>query len=110
MKAHVIENNIVTNTIVVDSLDFLPNLVEATEGGIGWSYSDGVFTAPPDTRTDAEKANEIRAERDSKLAETDWTASTDVTMTAKMTAYRQALRDVPSQTGFPTEVNWPTKP
>jgi hypothetical protein len=47
MKAHVIENGKVVNTIVVDSLDFMPNLVEATEGGIGWSYADGVFT-PPD--------------------------------------------------------------
>lgn len=52
----------------------------------------------------------VRAERDVKLAETDWTASTDVTMTAEMTAYRQALRDVPAQAGFPTEVNWPTAP
>jgi hypothetical protein len=47
MKAHVIENDKVVNTIVVDSLDIRPNLVEATEGGIGWSYADGVFT-PPD--------------------------------------------------------------
>ena len=48
MKAHVIEDGMVVNTIVVDSLDIRPNLVEATEGGIGWSYADGVF-APPDT-------------------------------------------------------------
>jgi len=107
MKAHVIKDGFVVNTIMVDSLDSIPNLVEATEGGIGWSYSDGVFTAPPDTRTDAEKANEIRAERDAKLAETDWTASTDVTMTAEMTAYRQALRDVPAQSGFPNTIDWP---
>lgn len=43
MKAHVIENGKVVNTIVVDSLDFMPNLVEATEGGIGWDYIDGKF-------------------------------------------------------------------
>lgn len=43
MKAHVIENGIVVNTIVVDSLDFMPGLIEATHGGIGWSYIDGVF-------------------------------------------------------------------
>ena len=53
---------------------------------------------------------EARLKRNLLLAETDWTASTDVTMTAEMTAYRQALRDVPAQAGFPTEVNWPTKP
>tara|TARA_R110002073_G_scaffold44371_1_gene122949 strand:- start:27 stop:359 length:333 start_codon:yes stop_codon:yes gene_type:complete len=110
MKAHVIENNVVTNTIEVDSLDFMPNLVEAAEGGVGWSYADGVFTAPADTRTDVEKADQIRAERDAKLAATDWTASTDVTMTAEMTAYRQSLRDVPAQAGFPNTINWPTEP
>tara|TARA_R110000822_G_scaffold205561_1_gene342063 strand:- start:1165 stop:1398 length:234 start_codon:yes stop_codon:yes gene_type:complete len=46
MIAHQIKDGLVVNTIVVDSLDVLPDLVEATEGGIGWSYSNGVFTAP----------------------------------------------------------------
>lgn len=107
MKAHIIENGLVTNTIEVNSLDFMPNLVEATEAGIGWSYADGVFTAPADTRTDEEKAAEIRNKRDSLLAATDWTASTDVTMTAEMAEYRQALRDVPAQAGFPNTIDWP---
>lgn len=47
MRAHQIENGVVVNTIEVESLDFMPNLIEATEGGIGWGYSNGVFTAPP---------------------------------------------------------------
>lgn len=47
MKAHVIQDGKVVNTIEVDSLDFMPGLVEATEGGIGWSYIDGKFV---DTR------------------------------------------------------------
>jgi hypothetical protein len=110
MKAHVIENNIVTNTIKVDSLDFMPNLVEATEGGIGWSYVDGVFTEPADTRTDEEIAAEVRTDRDAKLSATDWTGMSDVTMTAEMATYRQALRDIPAQTGFPNEVTWPVAP
>ena len=38
MRAHQIENGIVVNTIEVDSLDFMPNLIEATEGDIGWSF------------------------------------------------------------------------
>ena len=46
MIAHQIKDGLVVNTIVVDSLDVLPDLVEATEGGIGWSYSNGVFTEP----------------------------------------------------------------
>lgn len=47
MRAHVIENGIVTNTIEVESLDFLPHLVEATEGSIGWLYDGQTFTPPP---------------------------------------------------------------
>jgi len=55
-------------------------------------------------------AEMARAERNTKLAETDWTASSDVTMSDAMTAYRQALRDVPAQLGFPSDITWPEKP
>lgn len=53
-------------------------------------------------------AENARAKRNSLLASTDWTASSDVTMSDAMKAYRQALRDVPAQSGFPTDINWPT--
>ena len=43
MRAHVIENDVVVNTIEVDSLDFMVGLVEATNGSIGWSYVNGEF-------------------------------------------------------------------
>ena len=46
MKAHIIENGTVINTIEVESLDFMPNLVEATVGGIGWLYDGQSFTDP----------------------------------------------------------------
>ena len=52
----------------------------------------------------------VREERNTKLSATDWTASTDVTMTAEMTTYRQALRDVPAQAGFPNTITWPEAP
>jgi hypothetical protein len=49
MNAHQLDaNGVVINTIVVESLDFMPNLIEATGGGIGWTYANGVFTAPPE--------------------------------------------------------------
>jgi len=51
-----------------------------------------------------------RAKRDSLLKETDHFGLSDVTMSAEMTAYRQALRDVPQQAGFPSTITWPTKP
>lgn len=51
-----------------------------------------------------------RGERDYKLAETDWWAMSDRTMTAEQAAYRQALRDITGQEGFPDAIVWPTKP
>jgi len=110
MQAHVIENNLVVNTIEVDSLDYLPNLVEATEGGLGWSYIDGIFSPPEDKRTNEQKAEDIRQQRNLKLEETDWMATSDYVMSDAWKIYRQALRDVPNQDGFPQNVIWPTKP
>ena len=52
------------------------------------------------------QAPAMRKLRDQLLAETDWTASSDLKMSDGMKAYRQALRDVPSQENFP-EVTWP---
>lgn len=59
---------------------------------------------------DAAAATNVRAQRDRLIAETDWWASSDLTMTAEQTAYRQALRDITSQAGFPHNVAWPEKP
>lgn len=54
--------------------------------------------------------NLIRIARDKLLAATDVWALSDRTMTAEQTAYRQALRDITDQAGFPTDITWPTKP
>lgn len=54
--------------------------------------------------------NNIRNQRNYLIQETDWTALSDVTMTPAMAIYRQSLRDVTLQEGFPTNVIWPTKP
>ena len=51
-----------------------------------------------------------RATRDELLKATDHYGLSDVSMTEAMTAYRQALRDVPQQEGFPQTITWPTKP
>jgi len=47
MNAHQIKNGVVINTIVVDSLDVFPDLIEATHGGIGWLLDGETLTAPP---------------------------------------------------------------
>ena len=54
------------------------------------------------------KADEARVKRATILSATDWSGNSDVTMSQGMTDYRQALRDVPAQEGFPSTINWPT--
>ena len=51
-----------------------------------------------------------RSKRDRLLSDTDWMALSDNTMTPEWATYRQALRDITAQEGFPYSVNWPTKP
>ena len=65
----------------------------------------------------AEPLRLLRIERDRLLAESDWWASSDLTMSAKRKSYRQALRDLPAsaspsldESGQLTGVTWPTKP
>jgi len=79
---------------------------------------DGVTTTKAEHETayqatlDAKTATANRTKRDGLLAETDWMALSDVTMTAEMTTYRQALRDITSHANWPNlgEADWPTKP
>lgn len=60
---------------------------------------------------DAEKAGQVRAERNAKLAASDWTQVADAPVDkAAWATYRQSLRDISTQTGFPWEVTWPTEP
>lgn len=59
-------------------------------------------------------AASVRAERDAKLTACDWTQMPDAPLTSEVkaawAAYRQQLRDVPEQTGFPLAVEWPVGP
>jgi hypothetical protein len=71
-----------------------------------WDVQEAEHAAGADDRA----AAEIRTERDAKLAATDFHGLTDTVMSEAMTTYRQALRDVPEQDGFPHEVTWPDSP
>ena len=57
-----------------------------------------------------EPLENLRKERNRLIAETDWWASSDLTMTAEQTAYRQALRDITEDYSSLDDVVWPTKP
>jgi hypothetical protein len=61
---------------------------------------------------DSRKSDEVRTERNAKLAATDWTQVADVPQTVKdsYVLYRQSLRDVTAQSGFPWTVTWPDAP
>jgi len=67
---------------------------------------DNIAAAQPTTD---EKWVRIRSQRDMLLRECDWWASSDLTMSDAQTAYRQNLRDVPTQSDV-DNITWPTKP
>lgn len=66
----------------------------------------------PYTPTAEQKAEEVRLDRNIMLLESDWTQAADVPQATKdkWMAYRQALRDITSQAGFPWDVTFPQKP
>ena len=79
---------------------------------------DGVTTTKAEHETayqaqlDADAAKGVRATRDGLLKDTDWHGMSDVTMSADMTTYRQALRDITAHADFPNleDADWPTAP
>lgn len=116
MRAHVLENNIVVNTIEVDDLDFLPNLIDGEVGGIGWIY-DGTSLRNPNAPSQVQlieaQWSVIREQRNIQLAICDWTQLPDAPLTNVQTSewatYRQELRDITEQAD-PFAVVWPTAP
>jgi hypothetical protein len=93
----------------------------------GWILTDGTWAAPviytPSAEELAARAEaqlaatkeslsaSVRTERNAKLAETDWTQISDSTADkAAWATYRQALRDITTQAGFPWTITWPVKP
>ena len=75
---------------------------------IGSNYA--AFVTPTTDEINAALAADVRAERNAKLADSDWRASQDVTMSDEWRTYRQLLRDLPAQAGFPGNITWPTDP
>ncbi len=77
-----------------------------------WGTTWSAVKAKKDALVAAEPMRLLRAERDRRLAETDWMSGSDVTMSDDWKTYRQALRDAPAQSGVTglDDVTWPTKP
>jgi hypothetical protein len=83
---------------------------------LGPVFTDGETTAAEQEVAykaikDAEQAKSVRASRDEKLKDCDWTQVADAPVDKAVWAnYRQALRDVTTQTGFPWTITWPDAP
>jgi len=77
---------------------------------VDWGVTWAQLSAKRDELIAAQPLKELRAERNRRIAETDWWASSDLTMTAEQTAYRQALRDITNTYSSLDDVVWPVKP
>ena len=76
-----------------------------------WSLTDRTMTEAERADAILRGMNEMRAERNKRLAVTDHYALEDTeSMSSEMTAYRQALRDLPSRVSHPFDFTWPTPP
>ena len=114
----------------VDALSILrPGAEWIVRGDVysGIEWLDSSQTKPTETEINnkiselnsAEAMRLLRLERNARIAETDWRASSDLTMSDAWKTYRQALRDLPA-TASPsldsnddlelTSVTWPTEP
>lgn len=80
----------------------------------GWAY-----TVRVESKTDEElaadtasQAARVRSDRTRRLAESDWTQGKDIAdnVSTIWATYRQALRDITTQAGFPWDVQWPAQP
>jgi len=80
----------------------------------GQWYTSFVVTdmdADAKAATDAAQAASVRQQRNAKLTACDWTQVADAPVDkAAWATYRQALRDLPKEAGFPWEITWPTAP
>jgi|TARA_R100000455_G_C6232398_1_gene93638 hypothetical protein len=113
-----IESGIVVNMIEADA-DFASehSLVAAAENAeIGGTYDGSSFVRKvvTDDRTTEQKTADARDARNGSLKYCDWTVGADSPLSdskkAEWRTYRQALRDIPSQSDFPDNITWPTMP
>jgi len=95
---HTIQANVSTGEIV--------QIPYTTEEQAEYDTKKAAWDAGADDR----KAAEVRAERNAKITACDWRVLPDVSNSDVWKTYRQALRDIPAQAGFPNNVTWPDAP
>jgi len=99
----------ITKRTQINSQNNSPTIVDSN-WTLGWTTTNK--TTDQITTYDNEVASNNRTTRNTLIAETDFYALSDVTMTDAMTAYRQALRDLSDHSNWPNleSGDWPTKP
>lgn len=114
MNAAEVTNGLVVNVAVLNDGDDPSKyglIACGTDVSIGWSYANNVFSPPPPPPPPTDY--DVRKQRDDLLYQCDWTMLPDAppeVVVADWVAYRQDLRDVTNQPGFPENVIWPTAP
>jgi hypothetical protein len=99
-------------------LSLCPGAGFVTRGGVIFEWHSPDITQPTEAEIQAEIARleaeqpwkELRQKRDRLIAETDYLALSDVTLSPEMAAYRQALRDLPANTIDPANPVFPVRP
>lgn len=109
------ENYVAVTGVPQPCCTYQENIVEETPEDLDgtWTQVWSVVPATPEQIAErtASKAAEVRADRNRRLADCDWTQLPDAPMDpAPWATYRQELRDVTDQPGFPWEITWPTEP
>lgn len=91
-----------------DHSEFFPNTSFPSSGPTdSWLDTRGFLRVP---KSKDEMAAEIRADRNSRLAATDWRFRSDLAPSKAWADYCQALRDITAQETFPHSVVWPSEP
>ncbi len=101
-------------TTTVYQTAFKDGVEQDAKGNWVWKWAVSELDAEAKSVKDAEAAKAARAQRDRLIAETDWLVIKNLELNqnvpGKWEVYRQDLRDIPQQAGFPHNVTWPVKP
>ena len=86
--------------------------VQQIDGQWFTKYSVADMDDDANAAKDAEQAKSVRSDRNQRLKDSDWSQGKDIAdaVSQPWAVYRQALRDVPAQAGFPWDVTWPDAP
>ena len=99
-------NSMFRKIIGTDDIGSAIESSDTTQFGVTWQQVSDKL----DELNEAEPLNLLREERNKLISETDWWASSDLTISAERTAYRQALRDITNTYTSLNDVVWPEKP